>query len=149
MTMVSGEEKLKRYLSAIVMFVVLCSLAVSGRAMIAGKDDIPDLPSISPEGHEPIRASVINPNPANYTIDVRKFANIGVNEDAATFAVYIGSSLPTKCGDFRDVELPYWKPGKYKRSFNMSGEEKILRAFEGYGCVVLRNTSQAQENQTN
>lgn len=137
--MVSGDEELKRYLSAIVMLVVLCSLAVSGRAMIAEKDDIPDLPSISPEGHEPIRASVINPNPASYTIDVRKFANIGVDETAPTFALYTGTSLPSKCGDFRDIELPYWKPDKYKRSFNMTGEEKVMRALQEYGCIVLRN----------
>lgn len=143
MTMVSGEEELRRYLSAIIMLVVLCSLAVSGRAMIAEKDDIPDIPSISPEGYEAIRASVINPNPASYTIDVRKFANIGVNEDAPMFAVYTGTSLPSKCGDFRDIELSYWKPEKYKRSFNLTNQEKVLRAIKGYGCVVLRNAPSA------
>ena len=130
---------MKRYMSAIVMLIVLCSLAVSGRAKIAEKDDIPDLPSISPEGHQPIRASVINPAPSRFTIDVRKFANIGVNEDAPTFAVYVNNTLPAKCGDFRDLELSYWKPAKYKRTFNFSNEEKVMRAIREYGCVVLRN----------
>ena len=76
---------MRRYASAIIMLVVMCSLAVSGRAMISEKDDIPDLPSVSPEGFEPLRASIINNNPAQFTIDVRKFANIGVDEDAANF----------------------------------------------------------------
>ncbi len=125
------------------MLVVLCSLAVSGRAMIAEKDDIPDIPSISPAGYEPIRASVIDPSPARYTIDVRKFANIGVDEEAPVFALYVTSSLPSKCGDFRDTEVPYWKSGKYKRVFNLTGEEKLLRAIKGYGCVVLRNVPPA------
>jgi len=130
---------MRRYASAIIMLVVLCSLAVSGRAMIAEKDDIPDLPSMSPEGFEPLRASVIDPNPSSFTIDVRKFANIGVDEDASYFALYTNSSLPSKCGDFRDVELSYWKPSKYRRVFDMSREEKLLRALKGYGCVILRN----------
>jgi hypothetical protein len=141
--MMSGDDDMKRYLSAIVMLVVLCSLAISGRAMIAEKDDIPDLPTISPAGHEAIRASVINANPASYTIDVRKFANIGANEEAPTFALYLGSTLPGKCGDFRDLDLPYWKPAKYKRTFNLEGHEKFMRAIKEYKCVVVRNTPSA------
>lgn len=126
------------------MLVLLCSLAVSGRAMIAEKGDIPDIPAISPEGHEAIRASVIDSTPSRYTIDVRKFANIGVDEAAPTFALYIRTSLPSKCGDFRDVELPYRKPAKYKRTFNMTGEEKVLRALGEYGCIIVRNSSVAE-----
>lgn len=131
---------MRRYASAIIMLVVLCSLAVSGRAMIADKGEIPDLPSISPEGHQPIRASVLNPAPSHFTIDVRKFANIGANEDAPTFALYTGSTLPKRCGDFRDLTLDYWKPDKYRRVFNFSGHEKVVRALDGYKCIVLRNS---------
>lgn len=130
---------MRRYASAFVMLVVLCSLAVSGRAMITETGDIPDLPAISPEGFQPLRASIINSDPARFTIDVRKFANIGVDEDAPNFALYTGSTLPTKCGDFRDLELAYWKPSKYRRTFDLSKEEKLVRAIDGYGCVVLRN----------
>ena len=130
---------MRRYASAIIMLVVLCSLAVSGRAMIVEKDDIPDMPSVSPEGFEPLRASIINSDPAQFTIDVRKFANIGVDEDAADFAIYTKNTLPTKCGDFRDVELSYWKPSKYRRTFDFSREEKLLRAIEGYGCIIVHN----------
>ncbi len=139
----AGEDEMKRYISAIVMLIVLCSLAVSGRAMIAEKEDIPDLPSISPEGHQAIRASVLNDDPAHYTIDVRKFANIGVNEEAPTFAVYLTNTLPGKCGDFRDLELQYAKPAKYKRVFNLADHEKVLRAINSYGCVVIRNIPSA------
>jgi hypothetical protein len=139
--MLSGDQEMKRYLSAIVMLVVLCSLAISGRAKIAEKEDIPDLPSISPQGHQSIRASIINPDPSQFTIDVRKFANIGVDEDAETFALYVTNTLPAKCGDFRDLELPYWKPAKYKRTFNLSGQEKVMRSIKEYGCVILRNIS--------
>jgi hypothetical protein len=137
--MLSGDEDMRRYASAIVMLVVLCSLAVSGRAMIADKGEIPDLPSISPEGHQPIRASVLDHTPSHFTIDVRKFANIGVDENATTFALYLGTRLPKRCGDFRDVDLAYWKPSKYKRVFNLSGKDKVLSAIENYHCIVLRN----------
>lgn len=130
---------MRRYASAIIMLVVLCSLAVSGRAMIAEKDDIPDLPSMSPEGFEPLRASVIDPNPSSFTIDVRKFANIGVNEDAPDFAIYTTNNLPSKCGDFRDLELRYSKHNKYKLTMNLMGHEKVFRALKGYGCIILHN----------
>ena len=131
---------MKRYASAIIMLVVLCSLAVSGRAMITERDDIPDLPSVSPQGFEPLRASIINSDPAHFTIDVRKFANIGVDEDAPSFALYVKNTLPAKCGDFRDVALSYWKPSKYRRIFDLTKEEKLVRAIDGYGCVILRNS---------
>jgi hypothetical protein len=143
MMMSSGENEMKRYGSAIIMLIVLCSLAVSGRAMITERDDIPDLPSVSPEGYEPLRASIIDPNPARFTIDVRKFANIGVDEDAPSFAIYVKNTLPAKCADFRDVELSYWKPSKYRRIFNLTKEEKLVRAIDGYGCVILRNSPPA------
>lgn len=134
---------MKHYASAILMLVVLCSLAVSGRAMIADKGVIADIPSISPQGHQPIRASVIDPSPAHFTIDVRKFANIGANENAPTFALYLGSRLPKRCGDFRDLDLSYWKPDKYKRVFNLSGQDKVMRAIDGYDCIIFRNSPPA------
>lgn len=132
---------MKRYGSAIVMLVVLCTLAVSGRARLAEPEDLPGLPSIPPAGHQTIRASVVDKNPAHYTIDVRKFANIGVNEDAPTFAIYMTSALPTKCGDFTEVDLHYWKVSKYKRGFNLSEHPEVLKAIKAYGCIVLRNSS--------
>jgi len=122
-----------------ISLLVLSSLAVTGRAKISEKADVPDLATISPEGHQAIAASVINDDPARYTIDVRKFSNIGVDENAPTFAVYLTNSLPSKCGDFRDLELNYSKPDKYKRVFNLSEQEKVVRAIDEYGCVVMRN----------
>ncbi len=137
---VRGKEEMQKYISAIVMLVVLCGLAVTGRAKLAEPPDIPGVISASPIDHEAIRASIIDPAPSHYTIDVRKFANIGVNEDAPTFALYVTSSLPSKCGDFTDRELPYWKPSKYKRTFNLEGQEDVLKALDTFGCVVIANT---------
>ncbi len=140
----SGDEEMRRYASAIIMLVVLCSLAVSGRAMISPPDDIPGIPSIPPQGHQSIRATVINEDPAHYTLDVRKFANIGVSEDAPTFAIYTSSSLPAKCGDFRGLTVPQWSPSKYKRSYDLRGQDKVMKALKGYHCVVLRNAPREQ-----
>jgi hypothetical protein len=137
--MAATSPRRSSYLSAFVMLIVLCSLAVSGRAMIAVRDDIPGLPSIPVDGHETVRASVTNPTPHRFTIDVRKFANIGVNENAPTFALYLTRSIPRKCGDFRELEIDVWAPSKYKRILNLEPHEGVIRAINGYGCVVMRN----------
>ena len=121
------------------MLALTCGLAVTGRAKLVEPADIPGIAAVSPQEHQAIRASVINATPSNYTIDVRKFANIGVNEDAPTFAVYVTNSLPSKCGDFRGEDLPYWKPSKYKRTFNLQGHDDVLKAIDSYGCVVIKN----------
>lgn len=141
----SGLEEMKRYASALFMLVALCSLAVSGRAMIAEKDDIPGIPSMLPEGNEPIRASVVNTDPDNFTLDVRKFANIGVDEGAQTFAIYIDTSLPRKCADFRGLNLPMWKSAKYKRSLNLSSHPEVIEGLNGYGCIVILNKEAAED----
>lgn len=130
---------MKHFGIAAVMLLVLCTLALTGRARIADKEDVQGLPTISPIDHQAIRASVVDDDPSHYTIDVRKFSNIGVKEDAPTFAVYITNNLPKKCGDFRALELPYNKPEKYKRTFNLQDHPDVLRAITAYGCVVMRN----------
>ncbi len=93
----------------------------------------------SPGGHETIKASVLNNDPSAYRINVKKLANMDVNQEAPTFAVYIRSSIPSKCGDFRDLELPYKKPTKYEREFNLSDNPEVLEALKSHGCVVMRN----------
>lgn len=135
----NGEKTMQKYLSAIVMLVVLCGLAVTARAMIGVKEDLPGLPSMAPEGNQVLRASVVSKNPAHYTLDIRKFANIGVNQDAPTYAIYTGNSLPVKCADLRGEDVSYWKPSKYKRTFDLRGHEDVIKGIEGYGCVVIRN----------
>lgn len=102
--------------------------------------EIPDrLTTTSPREHEAVRASVINPEPDAYTIDIKTLANISVDDDAPTFAVYVTRRLPDTCGDFRKLELPYTRPGKYKRQFDLSRHQDVIRALEEYGCVVMRN----------
>jgi hypothetical protein len=95
--------------------------------------------AISPQGHELIKATVLNETPSNFTIDVKKFANMSVDQDAPTFAVYVSDSKPSKCGDFRSLELNYTKPDEYKRQFDLSGHPDVLAAIDTYGCVVMRN----------
>lgn len=121
------------------MLVVLCGLAVTARAMIAPHEDLPGLPSMSAAGNQALRASIVSEDPAHFTLDIRKFANIGVNQEAPTFAIYTANSLPAKCADLRGEDLPYWKPSKYKRAFDLRGHDDVRKAIDGYGCIVIRN----------
>lgn len=135
----------------IILFIVLlgCTIAAfSAPYMMDG----PDAPikkekrfALAPsEGHEPIKASVVDNNPKSFKINVRKFANIGVDEEAPTFVVYVKRSLPTTCGDFRKMKLPYKKPSEYEREFNLSRHKEVLAALDTYGCVVMRNIPPAK-----
>lgn len=100
---------------------------------------VDDLPVTSPENHEPIKATVIDSTPSNYTIDVHSFRNLGADTGAPTFAVYTSSRLPELCGDFSDTPLTYQKPEKYKRVFDLSDSPEILAAINEYQCVVIPN----------
>jgi hypothetical protein len=95
--------------------------------------------TISPEGHQLIKASVVNETPSSFQINVKKLANMNVNEEAPTFAVYTSSKAPNQCGDFRKLSMPYKKPSKYEREFNLSEHPEVLKALDKYGCVVMRN----------
>ncbi|MCD8496914.1 MAG: hypothetical protein LRZ85_01790 [Alphaproteobacteria bacterium] len=86
-----------------------------------------------------MKAFVIDPVPGQYTIDVETLSNLGVDEQAPTFAVYITNRVPDTCGDFRALELPYQKPEKYLRQFDLSAHGEVLQALDEYGCVVMRN----------
>lgn len=93
----------------------------------------------SPKGHEAVKAEVLDATPANYTIDVQSFSNLGVDQDAPTFAVYTSSRLPETCGDFSSTGLGYEKPSKYRRVFDLSKQQDIITAINQYGCVVIPN----------
>lgn len=95
--------------------------------------------TISPEGHQAIKAKVIDETPENFTINVKTLANFGANEEAPTFAVYTASSLPKECGDFSDLSLKYQKPEKYLRVFDLSSNMKVLDAINAHECVVIKN----------
>jgi hypothetical protein len=149
MTIAGRQIDLKNYAIAFAMLVVLCGLALTGRMKIAdqltGKqeDSKADITLVSPYEHDfqPIRADITNDSASRFTIDVENFANIGVDEDAAVFAVYTDSYLPDDCGDFRGLKLDYKKPSKYERQFNLSRHKDVLEAIETYGCVVITNGS--------
>jgi hypothetical protein len=131
---------------AAAMLVILCGLAVTGRAMITGQDEGPsqdkgetNVQLVSAFDFEPIRADILNDSPRNFTIDVKKIANMGVNEDAPVFAVYTESHIPKKCADFRELKISYQKPSKYKRVFDLSQHEDVLKALKAHNCIVMRN----------
>lgn len=134
---------MKPYFGIIVMGLVLCGLAITGRARIATDRDISGIPSIAPDDFQPIRATVVDKTPSHFTIDVKNFANITADENAGAFAVYIENTLPAKCGDFRYLDLPYRKPSEYTRVFNLSRHPEVLKAIRVYGCVITNNSSGA------
>lgn len=94
---------------------------------------------ITPKGHQAIKANVIDFDPATFTINVKKLANIGANEMAPTFAVYTSTRLPKQCADYRHLNVDYKKPSKYKRVFNLSDNRDVIDALRSYGCVVVKN----------
>lgn len=128
----------------LVVFAILSGLLSFPSLTGFAKEKAGDLPATSPRGHQPIKASVVNPDPAQYTIDVKKFANMAANEEAPTFAVYVTGKLPGTCGDFRSLELNYQKPSKYERVFNLKKHPDVLKAIDEYGCVVMRNIPPAK-----
>lgn len=95
--------------------------------------------TISPKGHEAIKAKVLDATPENFTINVRYLTNMGADEEAPTFALYTASSLPESCGDFSNLSISYTKPEKYKRLFDLSKHKDVLEAINTYKCVVIKN----------
>ncbi|PZQ47839.1 MAG: hypothetical protein DI551_02425 [Micavibrio aeruginosavorus] len=140
---------MKKYASAIVLLIVLCGLAATGRAKIMGNNEdahrsgedkkAASVQTVSPEKFQPIKAEVLDKTPSHYTIDVKKLANMSADDDAPVFAVYVTSDVPAKCGDFRKLELSYKKPEEYKRQFDLSEHPDVLKAIDNYGCVVMKN----------
>ena len=100
--------------------------------------------TVSPKAHEAIKATVVNDSPGSFTIDVEKLANLGADQEAPTFAIYLTDSLPKTCGDFRELELPYKKPEKYIRKFDLSDHKDVLAAIDKFGCVVMKNVPPAK-----
>lgn len=130
---------MKKYASAVIMLVVPCGLAGAGRAKIAGSSHELGIPTASPVGHEALRADIINDKPSSFTLDVQQFANIGVSEDAESYAVYTNGTLPATCGDFSAEDLTYWQPSKYTRTFDLRGHKDVLKALDEYGCIIVKS----------
>ncbi len=128
----------------LILGLILSALSLFSPLTLSAKEKAGDIPATSPRGHQPIKASVINPNPAEYTIDVKKFANMAADDEAPTFAVYVTGKLPATCGDFRALDLNYQKPSKYERVFNLNKHPDVLKAIDEYGCVVMRNIPPAK-----
>lgn len=93
----------------------------------------------SPSKHQPIKAEVIDSNPSHYTINVKKVANLNVNKEAPTYAMYVTSSVPKACADFSKINIDYQKPDKYHRIFDLSDHKDVVNAINDYGCVIIPN----------
>ncbi len=130
------QNYLSKLATIIYIILVIIALLILG-AFAHGYNS--NIETISPKGHQPIKAKVINADPAYFTINVKSIANLGVNENAPTFAVYISSILPNQCGNFLNLRLKYTKPEKHKRVFNLSKHENVLKAINTYKCVVIKN----------
>ncbi|MGB4107734.1 MAG: hypothetical protein WBK55_08070 [Alphaproteobacteria bacterium] len=89
--------------------------------------------------HEAVKAEIIDSDPAHFTIDVHTMANMGVDDEAPTFALYTSENPPANCPDFSNLDLSYKKPEKHKREFDLSENEDVLKALEKYQCIVVRN----------
>lgn len=103
------------------------------------KEKLADVKSTPIDKHEAIKAEIIDSDPAHYVIDVEQLANLGVDDNAKTFAVYVTKDKPETCGDFTGVKLPYQKPEEYKRRFDLSEHMDVIQAIEHYGCVAMKN----------
>lgn len=90
---------------------------------------------------QPIKAEIINDDPAQFTIDVGFMANSGANTNAEFFAVYVSDEKPADCADFRDVDLAFEKPEKHHRRFNLSEHEDVIEAIDSKQCVIIPNSN--------
>ncbi len=126
--------------------ILVCASVMVGGGLIARavkpeakSPDNAQVATVPSSDHEAIKAEILDKDPAHFTIDVEKMANMNANDNADTFAVYTASSVPDECGDFRELELPYEKPEEYKRTFDLSDHPEVLDALDSYGCVVMKN----------
>lgn len=122
------------------IIVVLGVMSVPVVYALARVQKAPAQPGQASSGsHESVKAEIIDSDPAHFTIDVHTMANMGVNEEAPTFALYTSENPPANCPDFSNLDLPYKKPEKHKREFNLSEHEDVLKALEKHHCVVVKN----------
>lgn len=121
-------------LLALSAFAVLATTVLGGVAQAASP--IPTTPTAN---HQPIKAKVVDSTPAHFTVNLKTLANLGVNEEAKTFAIYTSAKAPASCGDFSTIDLDYQKPDKYTRVFDLSKQPGVLEALNQYQCVVIPN----------
>ncbi len=122
------------------LILVLCVIGTPMVYALARVQKAPSQPGQTSSGsHESVKAEIIDSDPAHFTIDVHTMANMGVNEEAPTFALYTSENPPATCPDFSNLDLPYKKPEEHKREFDLSDHEDVLKALEKYHCVVVKN----------
>lgn len=122
-----------RFFSILVLFTIM-ALPLQDAQAAWGRTKTTPLKS-----HQPIKAEVIDTSPDHFTIDVKEWANKDANDQAPTFAVYTSDEPPSKCADFSKLDLKYEKPEKYKRVFDLSDHQEVLKGLKKYKCVVVKN----------
>lgn len=146
--MAAQKQKKAQDAKSKIMIVGLCAAIMVGGGLVAravkpddanAKSASDKIATVPASDHETIKAEILDKDPSNFTIDVKKMANMNADDNAKTFAVYTSDSKPDMCGDFRKLELPYQKPEEYKRVFDLSDHPEVLDALDTYHCVVMRN----------
>lgn len=138
---------MQKRISTLILIMTLCSVMTACDQRDVKESKVKadaGIATVSPKDHETIKATVVNDSPGAFTIDVEKLANLGADQEAPTFALYMTDTLPKTCGDFRQLELPYKKPEKYIRKFDLSAHKDVLAAIDKYGCVVMKNVPPAK-----
>lgn len=98
-----------------------------------------EIAMVNTKQFQPIKAEIVKSDPSEFTINVRNMSNLGADQKADVFSVYTASSQPEQCADFTNVELPYEKPEKYLRVFDLSDKPEIMTAIEKHQCVAVKN----------
>jgi acyl-coenzyme A synthetase/AMP-(fatty) acid ligase len=123
--------------SVYVLFLVF--LIYAAIPVAVAQSVVSNIPTTSPEGYQSIKAEIVNSEPSSFTINVKFLINKFADTEAPIFAVYTSGSTPEICGDFHTIEIPYKKPSKYTRVFDLSEHSDVLKAIDTYQCVVLPN----------
>lgn len=105
------------------------------------KADAPakEVKMVQTSNFEPIKAKIVSDVPSEYTINVKFLTNTFADTEADVFSVYISSTKPENCADFRHLDLSYEKPSKYLRVFDLSENEDVIAAVNQYNCVAIKN----------
>jgi hypothetical protein len=128
---------MKKRISYLFAAIVTCGISAASVEK-SGAQSAKKTATVSPEGHQKIKAIILDETPENFTVDLEIPRNLGADENARTFAVFTGEE-PTRCRDFQGLSLPYKRLGKYKRIFDLSSHPEVLRAIKNPGCVVIQN----------
>jgi hypothetical protein len=143
MNKILANSNLKNVMVSGIALLILCSLAVAGRARVSNaeklKVDIAGVTKISPAGHQPLRADIINGRASRFTVDTDNLANILFSDTSPTYVMFVQSTLPSECADFTNINVDYVATSKTRRRYNFEANPEIAQSIKTIGCAVLKN----------